>query len=227
MEIAVNRIDYSRTMLREIDGQTINDLKESIGIHGVLQPILVFLNEKNQRYEVICGNHRLCAAKGLGLKMIPAIVMQLSCPGDAVILALNENIQRFDMNPLREGEVYVSLLEQHSIEGLAKKIGKSRYYVEGRINVFKNLHPDLKNRIGATLTLTNAISLAKLPKIQQLEVYNKIVENLNVHPKSGLRGGIGGMNAPSPYCTCEKCGAKHLKGVNVVDDRKTVLPKMS
>lgn len=110
-ELEVNRIDYSRTMLREIDGQTINDLKESIKQHGVLQPIVVFLNEK-QKYEVVCGNHRLCAVKGLGLKTIPAIVKSLSLPEDAVFLALNENIQRFEMNPLREGEVYASLVEK-------------------------------------------------------------------------------------------------------------------
>ena len=224
MEIAVDRIDYSRTMLREIDGQTIADLKESIKAHGVLQPIVVFLNEKD-RYEVVCGNHRLCAARGVGLKTIPIIIRQLGSPQDALILALNENIQRFEMNPLREGELYVSLLENHSLELLCQKIGKSRGYVEGRINIFKNLHPDLKNQIGKLLTLTNAVSLARLPKSKQLDVYNKIVENLNVHPDSGL-GRVGGCNAPSPYCTCEKCGAKHLKGVSVEDERKPLLSKM-
>ena len=218
-EIAIDHIDYSGTMLREIDGQTIADLKESIKKHGVLQPIIVFLNEK-QRYEVICGNHRLCAAKGVGLKTIPYIIRQLSHPQDALILALNENIQRLEMNPFREGEIYVSLLEDFTIDVLCGKLGKSRYYVEGRVKLFKNLHVDLKNQVGKTLTLGNGLSLARLPQSQQLEVYQKIVENLNIHPSSG-RNNVGGMNAPSPYCRCEKCGAKHLKGVNVIDERKT------
>ena len=226
-EIAIDRVDYSRTMLREIDGQTIADLKESIKKHGVLQPIIVFLNEK-QRYEVICGNHRLCAAKGVGLKTIPFIIRQVG-PHDALILALNENIQRLELNPFREGEIYVSLLEEYSIDVLCEKLGKSRFYVEGRVKLFKNLHADLKNQVGKTLTLTNGLSLARLPQGQQLEVYQKIVKNLNVHPPTDMRfagGGGGVLWNDSPYCTCEKCGAKHLKGVSVVDERKTLLPKM-
>lgn len=217
-EIAVDRVDYSRTMLREIDGQTIAELKESIRKHGVLQPIIVFLNEK-QRYEVVCGNHRLCAAKGVGLKTIPFIIRQLSSPQDALILALNENIQRLELNPFREGEIYVSLLEEYSIDVLCEKLGKSRYYVEGRVKLFKNLHADLRNQIGKTLTLTNGLSLARLPQFQQLAVYQKIVENLNVHPPENMRfgGPGGGVWSDSPYCTCEKCGSKHLKGVSVKD----------
>jgi len=219
-EIAVDRVDYSRTMLREIDGQTIADLKESIKKHGVLQPIIVFLNEK-QRYEVICGNHRLCAARGVGLKTIPFIVRNAS-PREALILALNENIQRLELNPFREGEIYVSLLEEYSIEVLCEELGKSRFYVEGRVKLFKNLHVDLKNQVGKTLTLTNGLSLARLPQAQQLEVYQKIVKNLQVSPPQVSHGGYGSGWNDSPYCTCEKCGAKHLKGVSVEDGRKTL-----
>ncbi len=215
-EIAVDQIDYSRTMLREIDGQTIAELKESIREFGILQPIVVFLNE-NQRYEIICGNHRFCAAKGVGLKTVPCIVRQLSGSQDALILALNENIQRLEMNPFREGQIYVSLLGCFSIDVLCKKLGKSKYYVEGRVKLFKNLHVDLKNQVGKTLTLSNGLSLARLPPSQQLEVYQKITENLNVHPPSGMHL-AGGFYAPSPYCRCEKCGSKHLKGVNILDE---------
>jgi ParB family chromosome partitioning protein len=211
-------------MLRGIDGQTIAELKESIKKHGVLQPIIVFLNEK-QRYEVICGNHRLCAAKGVGLKTIPFIIRQISSPQEALILGLNENIQRLEMNPFREGEIYVSLLEEYSIDVLCEKLGKSRNYVEGRVKLFKNLHVDLRSQVGKTLTLGNGLALARLPQSQQLEVYRKITENLNIRPSSGMPHG-GGWNAPSPYCTCEKCGSKHLKGVSVEDEQKSLLSKM-
>lgn len=221
-ELSVSSIDYSRTMLREIDGQTINDLKQSIKLHGVLQPIVVFLNEK-QRFEVVCGNHRLCAAKGIGLKTIPAIVRAVIFPKEAVILALNENIQRFEMNPLREGEIYSLLVEEdkymYSIKGLAEKIGKSHLYVEGRIRIFKSLHPELREKIGKELTLGNAIALSRLSLGQQLEVFGRIERNSNIpRPDSGFSFGGGGTidGLPlSPYCSCEKCGAKHLKGVSV------------
>lgn len=216
MEISVDRVDYSRTMLREIDGQTINDLKQSIKTHGVLQPIVVFMNEKG-RYEVICGNHRLCAAKGVGLKTIPFIIRQLPFPEDALVLALTENVQRFEMNPIKEGEIYASLLQRRSIEMLIREIGKSRYYIEGRVKMFSDLHPDLKEQIGKTLTITNAISLAKLPKARQLEVYERIRGNLHfVEANRMLVGGGNYTEGIAPkYCTCEKCGAKHLRGVSI------------
>jgi ParB family chromosome partitioning protein len=216
LEIAVNEIDYSKTMLREIDGQAINDLKESIREHGILQPILVSKNDETGRFQVICGNHRLCAARGVGLKTISVIVVKLERPDDALIIAINENIQRLEMNPVKEGEVYETLMQTYSIDVLSKKIGKSRFYIEGRLKIWKNLHGDLKNQIGKTLTIGNAVALAKLPQTMQIEVYNKILENVNTKsPTSPMFHGGGGGNVPSPYCTCYKCGAKHLKGVSV------------
>jgi ParB family chromosome partitioning protein len=214
LEIAVDEIDYSKTMLREIDGQAINDLKESIKEHGVLQPILVSKNDNTGRFQVICGNHRLCAARGVGLKRIPAIIVKLDKPDDALIIAVNENIQRLDMNPIKEGEVYERLLQTYSIDMLSKKIGKSKYYIEGRLKICANLHADLKNQIGRTLTIGNAVALAKLPQTMQIEVYNKILENVNTKAPSTPLYSQGGY-ASSPYCTCDKCGAKHLKGVSI------------
>lgn len=218
IELSLTKIDYSDVMIREIDGQTINDLKESIKEHGVLQPIIVFLDKQTSRYKVICGNHRLCAAKGLGLKTIPVIIRDVQRASDGLILALNENIQRFEMNPIREGELYAKLLNDsyYSIEVLTKKIGKSRSYIDGRIGIWKNLHDDLKKEIGSVLTLTNALALAKLPKQDQLTIFKQIAEYKIPHPDQNQLGGYGGgIYPPSPYCQCQKCGAKHLKGVSI------------
>jgi len=215
-EISVDLIDYSEFMVREIDGQTINDLKESIKKHSVLQPILVFRNEKTDRFQVICGNHRLCAAKGLGLKTIPAIIKVLNSSDDAVFLSLTENVQRFEMNPIREGEIYSHLLEKdrYPIEMLVERLGKSKFYINSRISIFKNLHEDLKVALGKTLTLTNATSLSRLPKTEQLEIFNQIRKLANTKPENPNKSPWG-LSESSPYCICDKCGAKHLKGVSI------------
>ena len=222
-EIAVNLIQYSRTMLREIDGQTIADLKDSISQYGVLQPIVVFRNEKD-RWEVICGNHRLCAARGVGLKTIPVVIRQCHS-SEALLIGLAENIQRLEMNPIREGEIYHNLIANsaYTADAVARKINKGKSYVENRIKVFRNLHPKLKTELGKTLNLSNAVSLSALGQAQQLEVYSKMKAVSVAHLHSGPSS-VGGYNSVegygSPYCVCEKCNSKHLRGVSVGDEKR-------
>ena len=223
--INVNLIEYSRLMVRPIDGQTVADLKASIKQYGVLQPIVIFRNE-HSKWEVICGNHRLCAARGVGLKTIPVIIRQCS-PTDALILGLTENIQRFEMDPIREGEIYANM--NCSSDWIAEKINKSKNYVENRLRIFRGLHAKLKSEMGKTLNLTNAIALSKLPQEMQLTVFSKMkaVSDAHLPPESHS---YGGYNVPldSPYCTCDKCGSKHLRGVSVGDEKRAekILSKM-
>lgn len=230
-EIAVGQIKYSRTMLREIDGQTIADLKDSISQYGVLQPIVVFRNEKDE-WEVICGNHRLCAARGVGLKTIPVVIRQCH-RSEALLLGLAENIQRLEMNPIREGEIYHNLIvnSAYTPDSIARKINKSRYYVDGRIKIFRNLHPNLKKELGKTLNLVNAMALSGLGQKEQLEVFSKMkaVSQAHLPQQPSLVGGYNSVEGySSPYCVCEKCGSKHLKGVSVGDDKRAekILSKM-
>ena len=224
--IAVRAIQYSRNMIRPIDGQTINDLKESMKQHGLLQPIVVYLNE-NTQWEVICGNHRLCAAKGLGWDQIPVIMKQCN-PSDAIILSLTENIQRLAMNPVREGELFTSM--KYDSETIAKKLGKSRNYVDGRIQIYRNLNPKLKLEVGKDLGIGNAIALSKLHQAQQLIVYSKMEAVKQFHlPKEGNEfGGYIDASGSSIYCTCERCGSKHLRSVSVGDEKRAekILSKM-
>lgn len=221
-EIATDLIDYSEFMVREIDGQTIYDLKESIRKYGILQPILIFRNQKTDRWQVICGNHRLCAAKGLGLKTVPVIIKQVNSE-EAIFLNLSENIQRLEMNPVREGQIYVELIKKdsyyYSVENLSILLGKSKQYIEGRIRLAEKLRDDLKPHVGKILTLTNALSLSKLLKDEQLEMFAKIKANIDSLPSplSAHHQGIsmGKPQKDDPYCICERCGAIHLKGVSI------------
>ena len=217
----VDLIDYSRKMVREIDPQTVADLKDSFKQYGVLQPIVVFRNE-HDRWEVICGNHRLCAARGVGFEVIPVVIRKCN-PSEALLLGLIENIQRFAMDPVREGQIYhdLTMNSAYSAQWMAEKVNKSKTYVENRIRIFKNLHPKLKLELGKTLNIVNAVALAKLSQNEQLIVFSRMKAVVIPSPQSNrLFGGGGRIGEYSPYCLCEKCGGKHLRGVNVGDERR-------
>jgi len=227
----VNLIDYSRMMVREIDPQTIADLKDSFKQYGVLQPIVVFRNE-HDRWEVICGNHRLCAARGVGFEVIPVVIRKCS-PSEAMLLGLIENIQRFEMDPIREGQIYHDMIQNNAYtsESIGQKVSKGKVYVENRIRIFKNLHPKLKLELGKTLNIVNASALAKLSQNEQLVVFSRMKAVVIPKPQSSpsLIGGIDSGWIPTPYCVCEKCGSKHLQGVSIgADERRaeTILSKM-
>jgi ParB family chromosome partitioning protein len=218
-EIDIGLVDYSKCLIREIDGQTINDLKLSIKRYGILQPILV-RKKDDGHYEIICGNHRFCAAKGVGLRKIPVIV-KVATDYDSLLFALQENIQRLSMDPVREGEIYSKLLPEkfsvNDVNRLAEDIGKSVAYIKGRVDVFRKLHPQLKGEIGKRLTLRHAFALCKLAPNQQIHVFEKIEQQRKTEENRYLHGqGFGGWSVPSESdrCVCSKCGAKHWRSVD-------------
>jgi ParB family chromosome partitioning protein len=222
-ELQTSLVDYSAKMLRDIDGQAVNDLKLSIKQYGILQPILV-RKKGDGRYEVVCGNHRLCAARGLELDKVPVIVRTGLSDYNAVILALQENTQRLSMDPVKEGEIYSGILSEkfslRDIEQLASLLGKSTAYVKARVDVFRRLHQSLRVEIGKRLTLRSAVALTRLSPNQQLHVFEKVEQNRELEEKRYLYikgfGGGGGFSTPSESerCVCPKCGAKHWRHID-------------
>ena len=108
------------------DGDNLKELSESIKEHGIIQPVLVTRINGNQ-YELIAGERRLQASKLAGLKEISAIV-RLATNQQKLELALVENIQRHDLNPVEEAKAYKKLQTEFNLtqEEVAKKSGKSR-----------------------------------------------------------------------------------------------------
>ena len=94
------------------DPNQLEELTDSIKQHGVLQPILV--RKKGGSYEIVAGERRFQAAKKAGLTEIPAIVRDIS-DDDLLKLALIENLQRSDLNPLEEALGYQTLLKKHKL----------------------------------------------------------------------------------------------------------------
>lgn len=108
---------------QHFDPETMNELTQSVKERGVLQPILTRRN--GDRYIIIAGERRVRAATAAGLTKIPALVRQDDDPEE---LALIENLQREDLNPIEEAEALLRLKQRHHYtdEALAKVIGKSR-----------------------------------------------------------------------------------------------------
>lgn len=110
---------------KHFDETAINELSESIKIHGVIQPIL--LKPKGEKYQIIAGERRYRASLAAGLAQIPAIIKDLS-DIQAAEVALIENLQREDLNPIEEAKGLHSLVENFGLtqEEAAKRVGKSR-----------------------------------------------------------------------------------------------------
>jgi len=110
---------------KSFDNDKMGQLVNSIKNRGVLQPIIV--KEQNGGYSIIAGERRWRAAKIAGIKAIPSIIKDVS-QRDAMELALIENIQREDLNPLEEAEAYKKLIEEYQLthEELSEKVGKDR-----------------------------------------------------------------------------------------------------
>lgn len=119
----------------------INELEElasSIKEHGILQPVVVSYDQTNEQYILIAGERRLQAARLAALELIPAIIREVS-EAQRLQLALVENLQRADLNPLEEAEAYRQLHEDFNLnhEEIASKVGRSRTAVSNTLRLLK------------------------------------------------------------------------------------------
>jgi ParB family chromosome partitioning protein len=116
----------------------MQELAESIAEHGVLQPLIVSADEKTQGYLLIAGQRRLQAAEMAGLESVPVIVRQVDDQGH-LELALIENLQRADLNPLEAAAGYRQLAEDFSLshEEIAARVGKSRTTISNTLRLLK------------------------------------------------------------------------------------------
>jgi ParB family chromosome partitioning protein len=134
-EIPLDRIRANPYQPRKaMDDEALQGLAASIVEHGVLQPILV--SETLDGYELIAGERRLRAARIAGLTRIPAVVHQLA-GREQLEVALVENIQRADLNPLEEAEAYRQLTDEFGLsqEDVARRVGRARSTVANTLRL--------------------------------------------------------------------------------------------
>lgn len=182
--IAPNPSQPRKTM----DDEALKELAASVKEKGVLLPLVV-RETGADRYEIIAGERRWRAARIAGLKEIPVLVKDVS-PLDRLELALIENIQRQDLNPLEEAEAYYRLVTEFGLtqEEVAKRVGKERSTVANTLRI--NQLPDFakEDLAGGMLTMGHARVLLGLgnPEAMQ-EVRDEILsQNLNVRQAEAL-----------------------------------------
>ena len=166
---------------QSFDVASLSDLSESIKEHGIIQPLIV--SKRGDGYELIAGERRLRAAKMAGIKTVPAIIREIS-EQKKMELALIENLQREDLNPLEVALAYKKLEDEFNLTRaeLAKKVGKSQSAVANNLRLL-NLRDEVKEAIvDGRISETHARTLAGLPEDEQLTGLNRIIENkLSVH----------------------------------------------
>lgn len=121
---------------RHFDAQALTDLANSLKNNGILQPLLVRPTGQTGQYEIVAGERRWRAAQQAQLHEVPVIVRELS-DRDALEIALVENIQRADLNPIEEAEGYARLMEGFSYtqEKLAAAVGRSRPHIANTLRL--------------------------------------------------------------------------------------------
>ena len=135
-KLKISLVDPKRDQPRKyFDKEALEQLAESISENGLLQPILV-REYGDGRYQIIAGERRFRASKLAGLSEIPAIVLEKD-DKNAAQIALIENIQREDLNPLEEALAYKSLAEEYDMtqEELSKQVGKSRSAIANTVRL--------------------------------------------------------------------------------------------
>lgn len=160
----------------------LDELADSIKEHGILQPLIVVRrnDSKDNYYELIAGERRFRASKKLGLATVPVVVKDIEDENELLELALIENIQRTDLNPMEEAEAYQKLINKFSYtqEEAAKKLGKNRSTVA---NILRLLNlPDFiqQDLIAGILSEGHARPLLRLGDnvASMKEVRDQIVE---------------------------------------------------
>lgn len=149
---------------RHFDEVAIEELASSVRAQGVLQPILVRRLPEGG-YRIVAGERRFRASKAAGLSQIPVIVKEIS-ETEAFEIALIENIQREDLNPIEEAEAYQRLVGEHGLtqEDIATRVGKDRSTIANALRLLRLPQPVRERVMAGELSSGHAKVLLSLPE---------------------------------------------------------------
>lgn len=180
--IRLTEIEPSEEQPRKsFDEETLQELADSMKDYGVLQPLLV--KKKGDNYQIIAGERRWRAAKLAGLKEVPVIIREYNRQ-QSVEIALIENVQRADLNPIEEALAYQQLMQEFGLkqEEIANRVSKNRATITNSIRLLKLAEPVQKLLISGEISSGHARALLGLEdQEQQIALANDIVQKgLNV-----------------------------------------------
>jgi ParB family chromosome partitioning protein len=176
IDVPIDRIrDNPRQPRLRMADDALETLAASIRQHGVIQPILV--TETIDGYQLVAGERRVRAARMAGLERVPAVVRQLA-DRDQLELALVENLQREDLDPIEAARAYRQLIDEFSFtqEELGSRVGRARSTVANTLRLL-DLHPAVQAAVAAgQVTEGHARAIGGLPTEAQARVLEPVVE---------------------------------------------------
>ena len=174
-ELDVDRIQRGKYQPRQnFDQQALQELADSIRAQGVVQPIVV--RPEGNHYELVAGERRWRAAQLAGLQKIPVVIRELDAKAAAAI-ALIENIQREDLNPLEEANAFLRLIEEFDLthQQVADSVGRSRATVSNFLRLLDLADPVKQQVNKGLLDMGHARALLALIRHDQVEVAKLVV----------------------------------------------------
>lgn len=176
-ELKINEIEPNVNQPRKnFDDEKLKNLAESIKQHGIVQPIIV--KQENNTYRIVAGERRWRAARIAGLTTVPVIIKDIS-DRQVMEIALIENLQREDLNPIEEAEAYEKLIKEYGItqEEVSNIVGKSRSAIANSIRLL-SLAEKIKDFIaGEELSSGHARALLGIvDKELQLKAAQEVIE---------------------------------------------------
>ena len=217
---------------QDFDEEELQNLADSIAEHGVIQPLTVRLQPSGY-YQIIAGERRWRAARMANLYEVPAVVIEAD-DKKAMELALIENLQRQDLNPVEEAKGYQTLMSDYGMtqEEAAQRVGKSRPAVANALRLL-NLSPEILEKVRSgelSAGHARAILVLKTEKKQQEAAQKIIALGLSVRQAELLCKNMTREPAPEPkeapltvdyVAECEKSLSRHLgRGVKIVNGKR-------
>ena len=193
VNVKISKVEPNREQPRKnFDEDALQELAESIKQFGVLQPILV--QERDDYYEIIAGERRWRAANIAGLKEVPVIIRNLT-EQEIVEIALIENIQREDLNPIEEAQAYKRLLTEFNLkqDEVAERVSKSRTAVTNSMRLLKLSDEVQQMVIDEMITTGHARALLAIedPEQQYILAQKVFDEKLSVRDIEKLVKNLG------------------------------------
>ena len=216
---------------QDFDEEQLQALAESISLHGIMQPLAVW-EVSGGYYQIIAGERRWRAARLAGLKEVPVVIMEAD-DKTTMELALIENLQRQDLNPVEEALGYRSLMEEYGLtqEETAERVGKSRPAVANALRLL-TLCPQVLEMVRAgslTAGHARAIAALKTERLQEEAAQKIAALGLSVRQAELLCKNLAKPTAPKKeaplaidyVAECEKSLSKQLgRGVRIVNGKR-------
>ena len=231
--LPIHKVEPNKNQPRQdFDEEELEALSESISVHGVIQPLTV-RELSSGYYQIIAGERRWRAARMANLTEIPAVIIEAD-DKKAMELALIENLQRQDLNPVEEALGYQTLMTEHGLtqEEAAGRVGKSRPAVANALRLL-NLCPEVLDKVrSGQLSAGHARAVLSLKtEKKQKEAAQKIIAlGLSVRQAELLCKNMAKEPAPVKeepvlkvdyVAECEKQLSKHLgRGVKIVNGKR-------